>query len=91
MSLRLCVVVIGGWVQANNWWERSPNTSNSTNFMNVNINGNPNNNNNANNTNAAALGFPILQVRMNKPEELIIEKETMTFHIMWQIYRCLLQ
>ncbi|MGN1157929.1 MAG: DUF6273 domain-containing protein [Agathobacter sp.] len=36
---------------ANNWWERSPNVSNTTNFMNVNNNGNPNNNNNANNTN----------------------------------------
>jgi hypothetical protein len=45
------------WVRANNWWERSPNASNSTNFMNVNNNGNPNNNNNASNNNGVALGF----------------------------------
>ena len=38
-------------------WERSPNASNSTNFMNVNNNGNPNNNNNASNSNGLALGF----------------------------------
>ena len=30
---------------AANWWERSPNSSNSTNFCNVNTNGNANNNN----------------------------------------------
>ena len=29
----------GCWVRANNWWERSPNASNTTNFMNVNNNG----------------------------------------------------
>lgn len=45
------------WVRANNWWERSPNASNSTNFVNVNNNGNPNNNNNASNANGVAFGF----------------------------------
>ena len=38
---------------ANNWWERSPNGSNSTNFCNVNSDGSANNNN-ANNTNGVA-------------------------------------
>lgn len=47
----------GGWVSANNWWERSPNLSNSTNFMNVNNNGNNGNNNNASNVNAVVPGF----------------------------------
>jgi hypothetical protein len=42
---------------ANNWWERSPNLSNTTNFMNVNNNGNPNNNNNASNVNGVVPGF----------------------------------
>lgn len=41
---------------ANNWWERSPNGSNSTNFCNVNSNGNANNNN-ASNSNGVAFGF----------------------------------
>ena len=41
---------------ANNWWERSPNASNSNNFCNVNSNGNANNNN-ANNTNGVCFGF----------------------------------
>ena len=41
---------------ASNWWERSPNGSNSTNFCNVNSNGNANNNN-ANNSWAVAAGF----------------------------------
>jgi len=44
-------------VRANNWWERSPNASNTTNFMNVNNNGNPSNSNNASNTNGVAVGF----------------------------------
>ena len=41
----------GGWISAHYWWERSPNISSTTNFMNVNTNGNPNNNNNASNVN----------------------------------------
>ena len=41
---------------ANNWWERSPNGSNSTNFCNVNSNGNANYNN-ASNANGVAFGF----------------------------------
>lgn len=41
---------------ANNWWLRSPNTSNTTNFSNVNLEGN-HNNNNASNTNGVAFGF----------------------------------
>jgi len=40
----------------NNWWERSPNSSNSTNFCNVNTNGNANNNN-ASNSNGVSFGF----------------------------------
>lgn len=42
---------------ANNWWERSPNASNSTNFCNVNSNGNANNNNNASNSRGVCFGF----------------------------------
>lgn len=44
---------------ANNWWERSPNASNTTNFCNVNNNGNANNNN-ASNTRGVCFGFHIL-------------------------------
>lgn len=52
------MIVAGGrWVRANNWWERSPNVTNSTNFLNVNNNGNPNNNNGASNANGVAVGF----------------------------------
>lgn len=40
---------------ATNWWLRSPNAANSTNFCNVNNNGNANNNN-ANNSNGVAFG-----------------------------------
>lgn len=58
ITVYLCMVgAFGVWVRANNWWERSPNASNTTNFMNVNNNGNPNNNNNANNTNGVVVGF----------------------------------
>lgn len=39
-----------------NWWLRSPNASNTTNFCNVNTNGNANNNN-AYNSNGFAPGF----------------------------------
>ena len=41
---------------ASNWWERSPNGSNTNNFCNVNSNGNANNNN-ASNSNGVAFGF----------------------------------
>ena len=41
---------------ASNWWERSPNGSNSTNFCLVGSNGNANNNN-ASNSNGVAFGF----------------------------------
>ena len=44
---------------AANWWLRSPNATNATNFSNVNNNGNVNNNNNATNTNGVAFGFCI--------------------------------
>ena len=47
-----CIVALS----ANNWWERSPNASNTTNFCNVNSNGNANNNN-ASNSNGVAFGF----------------------------------
>ena len=47
----------GLWLYTNNYWERSPYASNSTNFMNVNNNGNPTNNNTASNTNGVLPGF----------------------------------
>ena len=51
--VKSCIVALS----ANNWWERSPNASNTTNFCNVNSNGNANNNNNASNSNGVAFGF----------------------------------
>lgn len=45
-------------VSAVNWWLRSPNASNSNNFVNVNTDGTVNNNN-ANNSNGLAPGFYI--------------------------------
>lgn len=54
MWVKSCFVALS----ANNWWERSPNATNSNNFCNVNSNGNGNaNNNNANNSNGVAFGF----------------------------------
>lgn len=50
--VKSCIVALS----ANNWWERSPNASNTTNFCNVNSNGNANNNN-ASNSNGVAFGF----------------------------------
>ena len=41
---------------ANNWWLRSPNVTNTTNFWYINNNGNANNNN-ASNTNGVSFGF----------------------------------
>ena len=49
-----------------NWWERSPNASNSNNFCNVNSNGNANNNN-ANNSNGVAPDFKKLWVAERRP------------------------
>ena len=62
MELRCSLHIVGYCVgvllsRANNWWERSPNLSSSTNFFNVNNNGNPNNNNNASNNNGVVVGF----------------------------------
>lgn len=45
-------------VSAVNWWLRSPNSSNSTNFVNVNNDGTVNNNN-ASYSNGVAPGFYI--------------------------------
>ncbi|MGN1175793.1 MAG: DUF6273 domain-containing protein [Roseburia sp.] len=42
---------------ASNWWERSPNYNNSTNFCNVNSNGNANNNNASNTNGLAPFGY----------------------------------
>lgn len=53
-GLYLIKIQVAG--SANNWWLRSPNVNNSTNFWNVNNNGNCNNNN-ANNNNGVAFGF----------------------------------
>ncbi|MFR0871821.1 MAG: DUF6273 domain-containing protein [Oscillospiraceae bacterium] len=50
--VKSCIVALS----ANNWWERSPNASNTTNFCNVNSNGNANSNN-ASNSNGVAFGF----------------------------------
>lgn len=50
---------------ANNWWLRSANPTNSTNFHYINNNGNVNNNN-ASNSNGACFGFCIIsQVRQS--------------------------
>ena len=51
-----CNLISCLWVRANNWWLRSPNVGNSTNFCNVNNTGNANNNN-ASNTNGLVPGF----------------------------------
>lgn len=53
-------------LSANNWWERSPNATNSNNFCNVNSDGNANANN-ANNSNGVAPGFRLFPVRPSKP------------------------
>lgn len=45
---------LGG--SASNWWTRSPNTTNTTNFRYVNSSGN-NNNNNASNSYGVCLGL----------------------------------
>lgn len=44
-------------LSAANWWERSPNSSNSTNFCKVNSNGNANNNNASNTNGLAPFGY----------------------------------
>ena len=41
---------------ANNWWERSPNSGNTTNFCNVNSDGTANNNNASNSNLIAPFG-----------------------------------
>lgn len=41
---------------ANNWWERSPNSGNSTNFCLVNSDGTANNNNASNSNGLAPFG-----------------------------------
>ena len=41
---------------ANNWWERSPNYNNSSNFCNVNSDGSANNNNASNSNGLAPFG-----------------------------------
>lgn len=51
---------------ADNWWLRSPNATNTTNFSNVNNNGNVNSNN-ATNTNGVAFGS-CTQIRLSNPE-----------------------
>lgn len=53
---RFCCGCVGVVCSANNWWERSPNASNTNNFCNVNSDGNANNNN-ASNSNGVAFGF----------------------------------
>ncbi len=44
---------------ANNWWERSPNYNNSSNFCNVNSDGTANNNNASNTNGLAPFGYII--------------------------------
>ena len=46
---------MGFALYASNWWERSPNGGNATNFCNVNSSGAANNN--ASNSNGVALGL----------------------------------
>lgn len=60
-------------LSANNWWERSPNGSNSTNFCIVNSNGNANNNN-ASNSNGVSFG-----VRKHRTDQVALWGETSTF------------
>ena len=48
------MILSGG--SANNWWLRSPNVSNTTNFRNFNSTGNVNNNN-ASTTRGVSFGF----------------------------------
>ena len=62
MWVYCCKVFLGSTM---NWWERSPNASNSTNFCNVNNNGNANNNN-ANNSNGVAPDFKGFMGRRKK-------------------------
>lgn len=44
---------------AYNWWERSPNGSNSNNFCNVNSDGSANNNNASNTNGLAPFGYVV--------------------------------
>ena len=55
---------------ANNWWERSPNSGNSTNFCNVNSDGTANNNNASNSNLLAPCGYlrKIREVVRAKPQ-----------------------
>jgi len=62
---------------ANNWWLRSANSNNDTNFRNVNNNGNVNNNN-ANNTNGVALGFSQGRQSNHMAKSVHEEKEFIT-------------
>ena len=63
-DIKICFNFIGYAPQvrrggsAVNWWLRSPNTTNSTNFRNINTTGNVNNNN-ASNTRGVSFGFCI--------------------------------
>lgn len=56
MTLRVKFYIHAPSGAASNWWTRSPNTSNSTNFIYVNTSG-TNNNNNASNTYGVCLGL----------------------------------
>ena len=68
----------GTYPSTTNWWERSPNASNATNFCNVNSDGTPNNNN-ASNTYGVAFGFcePINQRSNLRAKPAFSQKERM--------------
>ena len=61
LRVYLCIsAALGSRLSTANWWERSPNYSNSNNFCNVNNSGSANNNN-ANNSNGVAPDFTIIR------------------------------
>ena len=59
---------------SDNWWERSPNGSNTTNFCNVNNNGNANNNS-ASNSNGVRPDFGDTENKTSKIGEVHSRKE----------------
>lgn len=62
-------------LSAANWWERSPNSSNSTNFCKVNSNGNANNNNASNTNGLAPFGYICFGRRSSESEIKAMKNE----------------
>lgn len=55
-----------------NWWERSPNGNNSSNFCNVNSSGSANNNNASNGNGVAPFGYIRLGLKSSESEIMSI-------------------